>query len=304
MEGKQSYSAPYSEGSSYSKGASTKKDHSISTSGWPWGPSQSWPESKKTIDNEDNAIYYEEGISYSEKTSGNKFVTNNITTIRIERTSNMSYVHAIKKFNRIIFASESRSVNMYKVNNDKTGQIEEYVVDYSDDFQKIEYLPNAQIGIAAAGNNCIDNMPITIALLEFDAKSEWNCITMEEKVRKIADFLRSKIEINESINIVCGGYDGEEAQLLYSYIKKEDPISIQNSPLMWSTKSHMINLFADNTGLNVKLNSIKAMINFSDFVVKSEIGIAEFSYSVPKVGGPIQTLLLEPTGPKWIHKLH
>lgn len=205
----------------------------------------------------------------------------------------MSYATAIKNFNRIVLASDSRCTIK---NDNKT-------VSFSDQFEKIVYLPLQKLGIVSTGINVIDGVLLTDILKKMDS-TELSAMSVREKFSQILVKLQEMIPDNVIINIACGGFDDGKATLLYSNVSR-GKAEIQDVESIWHTNEHATDLFKNkSTGrLDVNLPDVRSMIKFAEFLVHTEIEYSRYSTTFPLAGGPIQTLLLEPEGAKWIHTL-
>lgn len=213
---------------------------------------------------------------------------------RKRRNLTMSYVHGIIKNNRIVLASESRSVV-----TDKNGS----VLEWQDGFQKVVYLPKCRIGIVTSGYNTVDGIPICDWLLSMDHDVSGE-ISLKERFSSVVTQLPGKTKENCRIHLACGGFEDGKAKLLYTDIKRNDDIKISESGFVWRVDSCILPLFDDGVGLAIKIKDVRTMLEFSDFVVNSEIQLGRFRDNIPVVGGPIQTLLLENGEAKWIHRLY
>lgn len=235
-----------------------------------------------------------DGIGESHASSNQGGIWGVSTTKKEEKEiKKMSYVHAIKSFNRIVLASDSRSITIQDGN----------IVDYTDGFAKTTYLPGLKTGFAAAGNNVIQGKPICDFLMDLDTP-RGDFQSVEDAFTSIAKEVQKGLEKNTLVNLACGGFENGIAKLLYCDIRYGEEVKVQYSNYFWHTKSAMFELFSNaDKNLCVKMNAVKDMLDFSDFIVNAEIEVARFKEGIPAAGGPIQTLLLEKDGPKWIHKL-
>lgn len=218
----------------------------------------------------------------------------------------MSYANALISLNRIIMSSDSRTII------ERDGNI----LKYNDNFQKIVYLPLLKVGLASTGVNMIDNTPITDFLLQHDEESTG---TVSEKLENIALLLQQHMPEQKGIyiNIACGGFENGKAALFYTDVTKEQGCVIHKSSLLWEAgavrkASQMFREnFTTNNGIYTISGGIKAdfcsakdMIDFSEFLVRTNMFVDKKNNGIPVTGGPIQTLLLENSTAKWVHPLY
>lgn len=230
--------------------------------------------------------YMETGRSWS-TSDGSQ--TNNT---KEEGDIRMSYVHAFIAYNRILLASDSRGSIM------QNGQI----IETNDTTQKVVYLKNMRIGIVAAGLNIVNGANIADWLTESDHKTA-NYGTTAEKLGLIAKSLIEEIPENNSISIAAGGFTNGKAELVFSDLKSNSKIEIKTCDYFWHNKANIWKLYEENGKIATNTRNIHSLIEFSDFLVQTEIDHAKFKPGIACIGGPIQTLLLEQDGPKWIHQL-
>ena len=204
----------------------------------------------------------------------------------------MSYVHAIIVNNRIVFASDSRNTVIEKEGNTY----------FSDGFKKICFLEDAQIGIVTSGNNQINGVCITDWLEKLQIPSS---VSVEEKLYKISCRLQEYIQPGGVINIAAGGFENGVAKLCYVDIIYGREAIVKTSDFFWKVNGTAWKLFLDEDGfLDIFLPDTKSVLDFSDFLVETEIGMAKYKKKFPSIGGPVQTLLLENGKAKWIHQLY
>lgn len=218
----------------------------------------------------------------------------------------MSYANALIFLNRIVMSSDSRTII------ERDGNI----LKYNDNFQKIVYLPLLKVGLVTTGVNMIDNIPITDFLLQHDEESTG---TVSEKLENIALLLQQHMPEQEDIyiNIECGGFKNGKAALFYTDVTKEQGCVIHKTSLMWEAgavrkASQMFREnFKTNSGICTISGEIKAdfcsakdMIDFSEFLVRTNMFVDKKINGIPVTGGPVQTLLLENSAAKWIHPLY
>lgn len=207
----------------------------------------------------------------------------------------MSYVHAIIAVNRIVLASDSRSVVL-----DGSGTVQSF----SDGFRKVEYLPLMECGIATAGFNVPDGIPVTDFLLKCDKTMEK--YTVAGKLEYLAGRLSPYIPDGGVVNLACGGFEQGRAALYYTDVYAGHSSGVRKAEFMWHVNRHVLELLndPDSGELDVGVSDPGSLLRFSDFLVRTEIELATYKRSIPNVGGPVQTLLLEHGRAKWIHELY
>lgn len=218
----------------------------------------------------------------------------------------MSYTNALISQNRIVMSSDSRSVI---VRDNK-------IIKYSDSFQKIVFLPLLQVGLALAGINMIDNLPITDFLLQNDMEKTGS---VSEKLENIALLLQQHMPEQKDtyINIACGGFENGTAALYNTDVRKNQEFVVHQSELLWETGAvrRAIQMFREDFsqengectisgGLRIDFCSVKDMIEFSDFLVRTNMFVDKKINGIPFTGGPVQTLLLENGNARWISPLY
>lgn len=207
----------------------------------------------------------------------------------------MSYALALKCFNRLIIASDSRCV-FFKNNQ---------IVSFSDQFKKIVYLPCQELGIVSVGTNAIKGELLTDILIKADTDSEMTVNgSVMEKFGRIVQRVKGMLSDGQAVDMACGGFDDGKAAVFYSYVTPRKA-EILNAGFVWHTPGHALDMFTNGaTGLiDVSLLDVPSAINFAEFLVRTEIEYARYSDAFPMVGGPVQLLLLEQDGPKWIRPL-
>lgn len=207
-----------------------------------------------------------------------------------KEVQSMSYAHAFKFKNTLLFASDSRCI--YQNNGERW---------YTDNFQKIGYLENMKLGFASTGTNVFNGIP----LVEFLKKNDEENGSFEKNFSFLAERIRQELKENESVNLVCGGYERGVALLQCAEISKKI-VDFTEVSYMWNSGSGVPakNLFLNNEGnIETNVETIGDLIQFSDFLIQTEIEKCKFLKRFPSVGGPVQTLLLTEDGPEWIHKI-
>lgn len=235
------------------------------------------------------------GISRPEERTAEKCPCFSMLREKEEDIKDMSYVHAVKKFNRIILSSDSRIV----LTNGNG-----WIVSFSDSFQKIVYLPKTELGIISAGLNCIGDTLLPDLLLSLDSKWEHGETSVYKKFSYITKEIKARLPKDEVVHMACGGFNEGDAILLYSDIRCDQAI-INESDYLWYNNGTIIKTLENPETHNIDVNilDVQSLIDFSDFLVESEIKRSRFANRFPVIGGPVQSLLLEPDGPKWLRKL-
>lgn len=218
----------------------------------------------------------------------------------------MSYANALISQNRIVMSSDSRSVI---IRDDK-------IIKYNDNFQKIVFLPLLKVGLALTGINMIDDLPITDFLLQNDMEKTGS---VSEKLENIALFLQQHISEQKGayINIACGGFENGAAALYFTDIRKGQDFVIHQSELLWEAGAvcRAIQMFRKNFSqeneectisgdLCIDFCSAKDMIEFSNFLVRTNMFVDKKINGIPATGGSVQTLLLENGTAHWISHLY
>ena len=229
-----------------------------------------------------------------------------------KRDVSMSYVHAIIAHNRLIFASESRSTLLW---DGKTAS------GYSDGFQKVAYLPKLKCGVVAAGFNTPNGIPIMDFLDGIDKEmsgsatqsfttsatvstQKWE-VPVQSRLEYIISKLQPYIPDDSVVNIACGGFEGDKAVLAYADIRHGLESEIKDVGIIWHVNSHLIPLFCQPDGtFAAHTADVRSLLDFSDFLVRTETELGKYLSPFPSVGGPIQTLLMENGEAKWIHSLY
>lgn len=218
----------------------------------------------------------------------------------------MSYANALISQNRIVMSSDSRSVI---IRDDK-------IIKYNDNFQKIVFLPLLKVGLVLTGINLIDDLPITDFLLQNDMEKTGS---VSEKLENIALLLQQHISEQKGayINIACGGFENGAAALYFTDIRKGQDFVIHQSELLWEAGAvcRAIQMFRKNFSqgngectisgdLCIDFCSAKDMIEFSNFLVRTNMFVDKKINGIPATGGSVQTLLLENGTAHWISHLY
>lgn len=243
------------------------------------------PKDKETKEPEPDAETMTTSISFLPKRP------NEEANAVLQEASPVSYVHAIRKFGRIVLASDSRAVRI------KDGS----VVGFSDTVQKIVYLPKLGMAVAAAGEQPENLPPICEYLLSIDkAKAAYE--DLSARLKYVSGCVYRMYQ-PKAMSLVGAGFNDGRDQLLVCELKAGKSVWIRDAGSFWSSGSTVAPMLYDKyRSLNADLKSMKDVLDFSEFLVNTEISLSRFKPGIPFVGGTVQELILEKDGYTWVKK--
>ena len=229
----------------------------------------------------------------------------------------MSFIIAVHVSEGIVLASDSRTT----YNDTETDAIGKPVtklgVHYSDSSYKT-FLTRSGVGISTCGNFSIQGKSIASYIEDFIARHQ------DKNVDEIKDLLLAYFQnIAPTLDTVflVAGYmntpDGAPVSTLYRLTTKDQKIEKIDTSLcgaIWNGETDVMSrilttLYLKRDGNYVKHSeygilwnyfTLQDAIDFAKYAVQATIDTIRFQKRVKTVGGPIDILVIKPTGALWI----
>lgn len=242
---------------------------------------------------------------------------------------NMSLIITVYCSEGIVMASDSRSTYSYTETlpppdkNMPSLVVRENGVHFTDNAYKTFMSPNG-IGISVCGCSSINGSPITGMIEEFLLKN--GDLSVSELALKIREHF-SSLAPKDVIEFVVAGYEqknGDFVQQIYRVITNcTEPqiVDTTNSGALWGGETDILSRLISDVYLrneqpdgkeNYTLHAghpilwgfftLQDSIDFAQYAIKTTIDAIKFQRRVKTVGGPIDVLVIKPTGAQWISR--
>jgi len=222
----------------------------------------------------------------------------------------ITYIH-----DGIVMASDSRATASPRTPDDKS------TIFISDAYSSILLTPS-QLGIAFAGENGIDGVPIEIFLRPFVTKHCSNVKAAPEEVaNQLLKFL-PKLRPSQLVRFFVAGYrNGTEQQIWYvdpveSAIGRVDANG--RPGVHYSGECDVVERIASSVGVldtdgrllrtlpffpvAAGAFALQDAVDFSVFLVRAQIDAVRFQQRPKTVGGPIDVLAIQPDKTCWVQR--
>ena len=229
----------------------------------------------------------------------------------------MSFIRAVHVSEGIVLASDSRTT-YNDTETDAVGQsVTKLGVHYSDSSYKT-FLTLSGVGISTCGDSSIKGKSIASYLEEFIARNQ------DKNAEEIKDLLlayfRDIAPFLDTVFLVAGYMNSREGlpvSTLYRLTTKNQKIEKIDTSLcgvIWNGEIDVMSrilttLYLEREGNYVKHSeysilwnyfTLQDAIDFARYAVQATIDTIRFQKRVKTVGGPIDILVLKPTGALWI----
>lgn len=251
-------------------------------------------------------------------------------SILCEGDYNMSLIITVYCNEGIVMASDSRATYSYTETlppPDKNMPpliVRENGAHLTDNAYKTFLTPNG-IGVSVCGCSSINGNSITGIIEEFLLRN--NNLSVSELTKKIHTHF-SNLPLKDNIEFVIAGYeqhDGCFNQIIHRVNTKSPDIEVVDttqSGALWGGESDILSrlicdlylrhehqdgteTYTRHTGYPIPWSffTLQDSIDFAEYGIRTTIDAMKFQRRVKTVGGPIDVLVIKPTGSKWIsHK--
>jgi len=238
----------------------------------------------------------------------------------------MSLIITIYCSEGIVMASDSRTTYYHTdtIPPMKEGSpsiiIEKEGVNFTDTTYKT-FLSDNGIGVSTCGASSIEGKPIAGFIEQFLRANDK--LSVKETAIKLQDFFGKK-SLDKSATFIVAGYEEDEnnlQQVIYRVRTTNSDIEIidtSNQGALWSGEVDIISRITKDlfvkTGTEEYIEypaspipwnffTLQDCIDFAEYAIKATIDTMWFQTRVKTVGGPIDILVIKPSGPQWIsHK--
>ena len=232
----------------------------------------------------------------------------------------MSFIITVYTNEGIVMASDSRTTYTKTIKN-PGGLVETQIGVQITDTTNKTFLCPGNIGISTCGESSIGNKPIAGFIEEYIATQ----MSENDTVEAVSEGLLlhfGEISPDLDTKFIVAGYDMKKLkQQVYRILiknRKKEVIDTFNAGATWSgetdTLIKLINPVALKVDNNTYQDLIRYEIGFNYFTLQDAINFAEYAVDVTiktmffqnrvkTVGGPIDILVIKPTGAFWVkHK--
>lgn len=231
----------------------------------------------------------------------------------------MSFIIALHIGDGLVFASDSRiTYNHTKTEKDGKKTVEQGV-HFSNSSPKT-FLTASNVGISYCGDSTIHNKPITGYIERFiEGVKDKDVDVVKEQIVPYFKALDDTLDTS----FIIGGYrseEGENKQKLYrlnTKTEKLETIDTSNQGAVWNGEVDIMSRILTPVyskradGSYVEFTSypilwqyltLQDAVDFARYAVRTTIETMNFQRRVKTVGGPIDILVIKPTGAIWIDK--
>lgn len=229
----------------------------------------------------------------------------------------------------IVMASDSRSTyTSTEIQRDNEGKPISKNIQFGTHFTDTTYktfrFHNGRIGVSYCGDNRIGNKRVTQVVEEiFNTFGTEREVTVEEMSKQLHEALKAS-QGKSSTSFIVAGYDNKEDWIPKIWNVTQDNLSggeQENCGARWDGERNILSrLF---TPLFIKHSSdgkeqytlhagwpvlwdfftLQDAVDFAEYAIRTTIETMRFQKCVKTVGGPIDILVLKPSGGQWVaHK--
>lgn len=204
----------------------------------------------------------------------------------------------------IILIADSRiSINMNFVNKADSSKSLTHIFPASDNAQKLYLMSKIQAGIAAGGASVYDNMSAAEFLRKFEKTEISSNDGVYDIASKLCDHTR---KFGKAASFHVAGYEGDEPFFFTVADGECKRLNTVNAEIQygitWSGEVHTVQkmLFDEPKPMfDFKMMSLTDAIEFSKFLINTEITIQRYEMKPQSCGGKLDVLVLTPNGAFW-----
>lgn len=232
----------------------------------------------------------------------------------------MSFIITVYTNEGIVMASDSRITytNTITLPN---GTIKERVGIQITDSTYKTFLCNNHVGISTCGASSIKGSPISGYIEQFIAERVNEDSSVEDIVQQVVDYF-SSVAPSLGTNFIVAGYNKNDPlpHISRVYISTKSVFPIQdtsNSGVVWDGEADILRRLIKNVAIknpdgtysdldvfpiDYNFFTLQDAINFAEYAVDVTIKTIFFQDRVKTVGGPIDILIIKPSGASWIQR--
>ena len=206
-----------------------------------------------------------------------------------ERDASLSYCLALKNNSYIVLASDSRSC--VTANTPPHA-----ILSFVDNFEKIVYLPKAEIAFISAGKNRFGDIPFAdfLRCIENNLAGK----SLRESLEHVSKSIQPHLAEGNVVNLLAvKSLDAE-----FCDIHKDEIIGCNTVSAMWRAGQigcGIDAMYLDDKGnlkVNVSCMSLCDMVDFAKHIINTQMEFNRYTGNVPLIGGEVQIMAFSKDG--------